>query len=275
MKYDFKNTAILSGKVLLLITIILIFSYINILHDKAEKKEIEKTDEKAKNVIHEGLDKIFEKIESLKFDNIIEHYNNLGKEGFDGPEMETEKEFKRLEKEDAKKKANQAWEDAKQGKCVLQLNVVFKLPIWIVMFLIKVVIILVKFLISPVDYLLEALLGEYYKMLKKIFQSIYKVYSTIIKIFFTIFEIIWRIFFTIINIFFVILFAIIPEVLLNMFSILLAFPFVIFGFLSPLFRIFKFLKVICWSKNGIVNDLTWVYIRIYNFEFSKLIPSFD
>ena len=60
MKYDFKNTAILSGKVLLLITIILIFSYINILHDKAEIKEIEKTDEKAKNVSQEGLDKIYE-----------------------------------------------------------------------------------------------------------------------------------------------------------------------------------------------------------------------
>ena len=59
MKYDFKNIAILSGKVLLLITIILIFSYINILHDKAEIKEMEKTDEKAKNVIQEGLDKIF------------------------------------------------------------------------------------------------------------------------------------------------------------------------------------------------------------------------
>lgn len=271
MKYDIKNTAILSGKVLLLITIILIFSYINILHDKAEKKEIEKTDEKAKNVIHEGLDKIFEKIESLKFDNVIEHYNSLGKEGFDDQEMETEKEFKRLEKEDAKK----AWKDAKEGKCLLQLNVIFKLPIWIVMFLIKVVIWIVKFLISPVDYLLEALLGEYYKMLKEIFQTIYKVYSTIMKIFLTVFEIIWRIFFTIINIFFTILFAIIPNILLNMFSILLAFPFVIFGFLAPLFRIFNFLKVICWSKEGIVNDLTWVYYRIYNFEFSKLIPSFD
>ena len=64
MKYDFKNIAILSGKVLLLITIILIFSYINILHDKAEIKEMEKTDEKAKNVIQEGLDKIFEKMET-------------------------------------------------------------------------------------------------------------------------------------------------------------------------------------------------------------------
>ena len=178
-------------------------------------------------------------------------------------------------KDGSKKKAKQAWEDAKDGKCVLQLNVIFKLPIWIVMFLIKVVIWIAKFLISPVDYLLEALLGEYYKMLKEIFQTIYKVYSTIMRIFLTVFEIIWRIFFTIINIFFVILFAIIPNILLNMFSILLAFPFVILGFLSPLFRIFNFLKAICWSKNGIINDITWVYYRIYNFEFSKLVPSFD
>lgn len=274
MKYDFKNIAILSGKVLLLITIILIFSYINILHDKAEIKEMEKTDEKAKNVIQEGLDKIFEKMETLKFENVINYYNSLGKEGFEGPDME-KPEFEKPTKEGSKKKAKQAWEDAKEGKCLLQLNVVFKLPIWIVMFLLKIVIWIVKFLISPVDYLLKKLLGKYYDMLKKIFQAIYKVYSTIMKIFLTIFEIIWRIFFTIINIFFVILFAIIPNILLNMLSVLLAFPFVIFGFLAPLFRIFNFLKVICWSKNGIVSDLTWVYYRIYNFEFGKLLPKFD
>ena len=50
---------------------------------------MEKTDEKAKNVIHEGLDKIFlKKMETLKFENVINYYNSLGKEGFRGPDME-------------------------------------------------------------------------------------------------------------------------------------------------------------------------------------------
>ena len=40
MKYDFKNIAILSGKVLLLLSIIFIFSYINLIHDVKQKKKI-------------------------------------------------------------------------------------------------------------------------------------------------------------------------------------------------------------------------------------------
>ena len=265
MKYDFKNIAILSGKVLLLLSIIFIFSYINLIHDKAEKENIEKTDQSAKNVIQEGLDKIYEKIDSLRIDNIIEEYNNIGKEGFDSPEVEEPT------MPDAQQR-KEWWNKAKAGQCILQLNIIFKIPIWIVKFLLKIVIWVLKFLVKPVDFLLRKLLGEYYEMLIMIFQTIYKIYSTIFRIFYTIFEIIWRIFFTLINIFFVILFAIIPNILLNMISIILAFPFVIFGFLSPLFRIFNFLKVICWSKNGIVSDIRWVINRIYHFEFHKLIP---
>lgn len=135
MKYDFKNTAILSGKVLLLLSIIFIFSYINIQYDKIEEKEIESSNDKAKNVIHEGLDKIFEKMESLKFENVMKYYDSLGKEGFD--EDEEDDKYKLKEKKPNKEKAKKAFEDAKEGKCLLQLNVVFKLPIWIVMFFIE------------------------------------------------------------------------------------------------------------------------------------------
>lgn len=265
MKYDFKNIAILSGKVLLLLSIIFIFSYINLIHDKVEKEKIEKIDQSAKNVIQEGLDKIYEKVDSLRFENIIEYYNNVGKEGFDTPEVETPSKPN-------SEKRKELWNKAKNGKCILQLSVLFKLPIKILMFLLKVVIWILKFLAKPVDFLLKKLLGKYYEMLIEIFQAIYKIYHTIFKIFFTIFEILWRISFTFINIIFVILFAIIPNILLNMLSIILAFPFVIFGFLYPLFRILNFLKVICWSKNGIVNDIRWVINRIYYFEFHKLIP---
>ena len=86
------------------------------------------------------------------------------------------------------------------------------------------------------------------------------------------FTIIFRIAYTIINVFFIILFAIIPNILLNLLSIILSLPFVIFAFLTPFFRIFRFLGVICWSENGLYNDLLWVREKILTFNFENLVP---
>ena len=53
MKYTFKNIAILSGKVIFLLTIILIFSHVNIIIDKKKNKDMEK---EIKRLNHYGDD---------------------------------------------------------------------------------------------------------------------------------------------------------------------------------------------------------------------------
>ena len=146
------------------------------------------------------MDKIYEKIDSLRIDNIIEEYNNIGKEGFDSPEVEEPT------MPDAQQR-QEWWNKAKAGQCILQLNIIFKIPIWIVKFLLKIVIWVLKFLVKPVDFLLRKLLGEYYEMLIMIFQTIYKIYSIILPEYFILYLKLFGGFFTLINIFFVILFC--------------------------------------------------------------------
>ena len=71
MKYNLKNSTILSGKVLLLLSIVFIFSYVNIYYDKLEKAEFEKS----------------KKDNDMEYSN-IEDYDNIIKsdtiEGFVG-----------------------------------------------------------------------------------------------------------------------------------------------------------------------------------------------
>ena len=229
----------LIGKVILLLSVIFIFSYVNMVYDKAEKREYEKSLKENKNpLVERGEDDNESTYE--KFTNLVE--------GFGG-----------------KKDRKRWWGEAKEGKCVLPISVVFKIPIWIVTFLLKVAIWIIKFLMAPIRFILKLILGPFYYILWKICKFIYMVYEFILRIFFTIFKIIFRIIFTIINIFFIILFAIIPNILLNLLSIILSLPFVIFGFLSPFFRIFRFLGVICWSENGLFNDLLWLRSKILAF----------
>lgn len=238
---------ILAGKVLLLVSIIFIFSYVNMVYDKAEKKEYEKSLKENNNPLVERGEK-YNNIDTYdKFTNLIE--------GFGG-----EKDRKRW------------WGEAKQAKCIFPISVVFKIPIWIVTFLLKVVIWVLKFLYAPIQFILRSLLGNYFDIIILLGKAIYKIYEIILIIFFRIFTIIFRIIYTIINVFFIVLFAIIPNILLNLLSIILSLPFVIFGFLSPFFRIFRFLGVICWSKNGLYNDLLWVRNKILTFNFENLVP---
>lgn len=280
MKYDFKNVAILSGKVIVLLCIIIIFSYVNIVYDKIEKAKLddETEAEKKQDVIEECLDGIYnkfvllkEKIYSIKKsqeDAIGKEKKNI-KEGFIGENDD-------VEDIDAAAVADETYNRALNGECVMEMSFLFKLPIMLVAYLIQIVIWVVSWLISPIDWLLTKLFGSYYIALKTIFSTIYTIYKTILDVFFTIIDIIFKIIFTIINIIIMILFAIIPNFLLNIISIILACPFVILSLiLSPFARIFGFLKFICWSKNGFISDLTWVYYRIINFEFSKLIPTVE
>ena len=275
MKYNLKNIAILTGKVIVLLTIILIFSYVNIVYDKIEKAKLdsETEEEKKQDVIEECLDGIYnkfvllkEKIYSIKKlqKDAIENSKNV-KEGF-GEEEEGDKQSL----------SDETYEKAMNGECVMQAGFVFKLPIALAALLIQGVIWVISWLISPIDWLLTKVFGSYYTALKTLFSTIYTVYKTVFDVCYTIIDIIFRIIFTIINIIIMILFAIMPNFLLNMFSIILAMPFVIIGLLlTPFANMFGFLGFICWSKYGFINEIVWSYYKIISGNFFDIFPTFD
>ena len=241
MKYNLKNSTILSGKVLLLLSIVFIFSYVNIYYDKLEKAEFEKS----------------KKDNDMEYSN-IEDYDNIIKsdtiEGFVG-----------------KKERIQYFEQAKNGKCILQFSAILKIPIWILKILFKIIIWLLKFLYRPFRFILKSLLGEYFDIIAKVLQTIYMIYEKILYYFFWFATILFRIIISAISIVFRVIFAIIPNIILNLLSIILSLPFVIFAFLKPFFRIFNFLKIICWSRNGIIYDLKWLRSKILSFDFTSLL----
>ena len=252
MKYNFKNLTILSGKVLVLLSVVFIFSYVNIYYDKLEKAEFEKS-KKDNDMEYSRLSDTKEKFKDRLKEQYKESYDDV-MEGFASKEDRIE-----------------YYREAKNGKCILQLSSILKLPLKILGFLVKGIIWLAKFLYRPIQFILKSLLGKYFDVLVNIFKVIYIVYEKIVYYFFLFLRLLVKIVYAIIDVIFRLFFAIIPNIILNLLSIILSLPLIIFVFLKPFFKIFNFLKVICWSRNGIVYDLRWLRNKILDLDLKSIL----
>jgi len=213
------NTLTLIGKVLILISIILIFSIVNT--KQAHLDKIEKNKKKYNN-----------KPEDEEF-SILEGYTNK-----------------------MKKAGNSEYFD---GTCKIKISspvyFVFKLLGYLLTALIWLWVNLLR---DPIAQLLEKALGEYYVYVKKTFSLIFKFYKLIIKYSFKITRICFKIIYRVIDIIFRILFRILDfaPIIKDIMAYILAIPFLIF---TPLYEWFagfsKYFAVICWSERGFINDI--------------------
>lgn len=213
------NALTLIGKVLILISIILIFSVVNT--KQAHLDKIEKNNKKYNN-----------KPEDEEF-SILEGYTNKMKIA-----------------------GNSEYFD---GTCKIKISSPAYFIFWLLGYLLTALIWLwVNLLQDPIALLLEKALGEYYVYVKKTFSLIFKFYKLIIKYSFKIIRICFKIIYRVIDIIFRILFRILDfaPIIKDIMAYILAIPFLIF---TPLYEWFagssKYFAAICWSERGFVNDI--------------------
>jgi hypothetical protein len=212
------NTLTLIGKVLILISIILIFSIVNT--KQAYLDKVEKNKKKYNN-----------KPEDEEF-SILEGYTNK-----------------------MKKVANSEYFD---GTCKIKISspiyFIFKLLGYLLTALIWLWVNLLR---DPVALLLEKALGKYYVYVKKTFSLIFKFYRLIIKYSFKIIRFFFKIIYRIIDIIFRILFRLLDfaPIIKDIMAYILAIPFLVFTPLYEWFAFSKYFAVICWSEGGFVNDI--------------------
>ena len=212
------NTLILSGKVIALISIILIFSIVN-----TKQKHLDK----------------------IKRNN-KQGYNNK-------PEDEN---FSILEGYTTKMK-EVVHHEYFDGTCKIKISMPVYLFFSLLGYLLYGVKWLwINLIRDAVSQLLENILGIYYVYLQKTFSLIFKFYKLIIKYTFKIIRIIGKIIYNVIDIIFRILFRILPTILKDILAYILAVPFLIFSPLYEYFSGFsKYFAVICWSDTGFMHDV--------------------
>lgn len=210
------NTLILSGKVIILIAIILIFSLVN-----TKQAHLDKIKKNTKKYNNTPEDEDF---------SILEGYSNKMKD-----------------------KVNEKFDGSCKIKISWPIYFFFKLLGYL---LYALNWLWVNLLRDPVAQLLEKALGEYYVYVQKIFSLIFKFYRLILKYTFKIIRILGKIIYNVIDIIFRILFRILPDILKDILAYILAVPFLIFTPLYEWFAGFsKYFAIICWSERGFVNDI--------------------
>ena len=202
MKYTFKNIAILSGKVIFLLTIILIFSHVNIIIDKKEKEDMEK---EIKRLNHYGDDGDDEGHGDVDDDDKI----MLTKEGYAARNViegfsEKAKNF--------------------NSECKIEISMIIKFIYYLLVALFTIIVFIWNIIKYPLELLFKKALGKYYKIIIKVFMISFKIQKTIFSVLLRILGVILKIVFSILNIILRILFQLIPQLLLNIFSIFLSFP---------------------------------------------------
>mgnify|MGYP006418386425 CR=1 FL=1 len=213
------NTLILSGKVIILVAIILIFSLVN-----TKQAHLDKIKKNTKKYNNTPEDEDF---------SILEGYANKMKEN-----------------------ANEKFDGTCKIKISWPIYFFFKLLGYL---LYGLNWLWVNLLRDPVAQLLEKALGEYYVYVQKIFSLIFKFYRLILKYTFKIIRIVGKIIYNVIDVFFRILFRIldIVPIIKDILAYILAIPFLIFSPLYEFFSGFsKYFAIICWSDTGFIHDVT-------------------
>ena len=214
------NTLILSGKVIILVAIILIFSLVN-----TKQAHLDKIKKNTKKYNNTPEDEDF---------SILEGYSNKMKD-----------------------KVNEKFDGSCKIKISWPIYFFFKLLGYL---LYALNWLWVNLLRDPVAQLLEKALGKYYVYVQKIFSLIFKFYRLILKYTFKIIRILGKIIYNVIDIIFRILFRILPDILKDILAYILAVPFLIFTPIYEFFSGFnKYFAIICWSDTGFIYDLSFFF----------------
>lgn len=226
---------VLFGKVILLLTIIVIFSYVNInkdrLHELNNAEQTESSNAESSNA-----------------------------ESGNAPIMESF--FNKLVREDftSMKEKMEEIDEAADGVCEYHLSTPFSWIVWIVsMILYGVWWVWVTLLRDPIDTLLSDLFGKAYVLLKKVVSLILKLYIIIIKLFFKIFRLLKKLITKIFDLLIRLIFKLFPTFLLDILAYFLAIPIMIFGpiiiKINKYLKITRFINKFCWSDTGLINDI--------------------
>ena len=128
------------------------------------------------------------------------------------------------------------------SECKIEISMIIKFIYYLLVALFTIIVFIWNIIKYPLELLFKKLLGKYYKILIKVFMISFRIQKTIFSVLLRILGVILKIFFSILNIILRILFQLIPQLLLNIFSIFLSFPFVIYNYIKPVLINFQLQK---------------------------------
>jgi hypothetical protein len=231
-----KFTATFFLKVLVLSALIFIFSYVN-----ARRVFIKKREEVLQKIKNKKRLRHAKRMEKLKKNTeIIEGLENLE----DSEDSEDSTSLEDLANPD-------------DIECEVEFSVVIYFVYDVIVFILDIILWIISLLLEPIGNLFKELLGDYYDPLVYPFVMLGHLYKFAISLAFKMVKYPIQILSWIFDLIIRILFRILPRFLLDIFSYILAVPYLLFTPVADLLKpMTKYFDVFCWKREkGLVQDI--------------------
>ena len=235
-----KFTATFFLKVLVLLSLIFIFSYVN-----ARRVFIKKREEVLQKIKNRKRLRHAKRMEKIKKNNrVVEGLENL-------------EESKDSEDSGDSLSSLEELANPEDIECKVEFSVAIYFVYDVIAFILKAILWIISLLLEPIHNLFKELLGDYYDPLVYPFVMLGHLYKFAINLAYKMVKYPIQIFNWIFDLIIRILFRILPRFVLDIFSYILAVPYLLFTPVADLLKpITKYFDVFCWKREkGLVQDI--------------------